>query len=153
MLARPVGLNRPLSFRSKWTGLADLARAGLGCCLESLNLMHHFCLKWAVSPRCHTQVTPVTVKSTNSRSSRAALAGCNVQVSFKLLPDWRCCSLSGPLIWHLTILGVDTFYTISNQNFPCCNLCLLPLVLSLCFSKDSLALSSARPPIKSHRQQ
>lgn len=88
-----------------------------------------------------------------SRLSRANLLGCLVQLNFEHLQDWRSNSLSGPLTWHLTILRIGTFSIISNQNFPCCNLCLLPLVLSLCISKDSLALPSARPPVKCHSQQ
>lgn len=118
-----------MSFRSKQTHLEDLARAGLGFYLESLNLMHHNRLKSAVSSRCHTQATSATVKTmTTTSPSRADLLACPAQLGFEHLPDWRSHGPSGPPIWHLTIVRMDTFYVIPNQNFPSCNLCccLLP---------------------------
>lgn len=46
---------------------------------------------------------------------------------------------TAPLIQSLTNSTAKFFFPISNQNFPCCNLCPLSLMLSMCTSAPKTA--------------
>lgn len=73
-------------------------------------------------------------------------AQCLVCLSFENLQGWRVHSVSGqPVLVSDQPHG--QFLLILSQNFHCSRLCLLPLVLSLCTSREHLVSSSLHPPL------
>lgn len=73
--------------------------------------------------------------------------------SFENPPGRRMNSRSGHLFQCLSTLIMKSFFLVPNWNFPCCNIYLFPLLLSLCMSIKSLAPSGCNDPLSSWGQQ
>ena len=85
---------------------------------------------------------PFVASPHSNQIQQEQVAQDNVPWSSDYFQWWRYRSLSGNLFRCFTTHMVEFFFLVSYWNFPCCNLCPLPLVLLFCISKKSLALSS-----------
>lgn len=57
-----------------------------------------------------------------------------VHLSCENPPGRRINSLDGQLLWCLSTLTLKIFFLVCNWNFPCCNICPFPLILSVCLA-------------------